>query len=130
MLKKAAVILVVALMSGIFSSLVQPSLTITGPMDPYLNGIFPESSPGVGGSWSLDDAFPELSINSPLRILQMPNSSDLLVLSKLGEVWQVSLEDQEQRLILDIKDRSFKKGESGTVGMALHPQFGNLSQSY
>ena len=104
---------------------IAPALLSPDPMGPYLNGIFPKTTPGAGGSWALEDAYPELSIASPLRILEFPNSEDLLVLSKVGEIWRVSLQDQSESLVLDIKDRAFKLGEAGTIGMALHPQFGN-----
>jgi uncharacterized repeat protein (TIGR03806 family) len=125
MLKAVQVLFVFILMGTLTISLMVPPFPPSGPIAPYLNGIFPESSPGVSGSWALEDPFPNLGIGSPLRILEFPGSSDLLVLSKLGEVWRVSLENQEKELILDIKDRSFKKGEAGTVGMILHPDFGN-----
>lgn len=98
----------------------------TGAITPYLNGIFSERAPGDIGSWDVEDAYPQINIASPLRILPFPNTEDVLILSKIGEIWQVSLETQEKKLILDIKDRSFKLGEAGTVGMALHPQFGNV----
>jgi uncharacterized repeat protein (TIGR03806 family) len=98
-----------------------------GPVDAYLNGIFPEKSPGASGAWSLEDTWPGISIPSPLRIIPFPNTDDLLVLSKLGEVWRVSLQDQTQQLVLDIKDRSFKGGEAGTTSIALHPKFGDAS---
>ncbi len=97
----------------------------TTNIQPYLNGVFSETPPGEVGSWTVDDSFEEIKIASPLRILPFPNSDDNLVLSKLGEVWQVNFANQTQKLILDIKDRSFKLGEAGTVGMALHPKFGD-----
>ena len=125
MLKIAKIFFVVILLGTITISLRVPSLPPSGPIGPYLNEIFPDKNPGVGGSWAIEDALSSLSIASPLRILEFPGSSDLLVLSKLGEVWRVSLEDQTEELVLDIKDRSFKKGEAGTVGMVLHPEFGN-----
>ncbi len=125
MLKTVKALFIILLAGIITASLIILPLPPTGPIGPYLNGVFPETSPGVGGSWALYDPFPNIGIGSPLRILEFPGSSDILVLSKLGEVWRVSLEDQTKELILDIKDRSFKKGEAGTVGMVLHPEFGN-----
>jgi uncharacterized repeat protein (TIGR03806 family) len=50
-----------------------------------------------------------------------------LVLSKLGEVWRVSIADQSKVLLLDIKDRVFHKADAGAVGIALHPRFGDPS---
>ncbi len=106
-------------------SLTMPDNTAT--FAPYLNGIFSERAPGDAGSWTVEDAYPQVNIPSPLRMLSLPNTNDYLVLSKIGEIWQLSLETQAKRLVLDIKDRSFKLGEAGTVGMALHPQFGDVN---
>ncbi len=108
-------------------SLVIPPPPPPGPVAPYLNGIFPASTPGAAGSWELEDAFPNLSIASPLRILPFPGSEDLLILNKIGELWRVDLQAQTQDLLLDIKDRAFSKGEAGVVGVALHPKFGDTS---
>lgn len=92
---------------------------------PYLNNLFTETPPGEVGSWAIDEVYPDMKIQSPVRIKNMPGTDDLLVLSKRGLLYQVSIEDQTQRLILDIQDRTFKKGEAGSVGLALHPKFGN-----
>jgi len=98
-----------------------------GPIAPYLNGIFPTTAPGIGGSWEYEDILPDIGIASPLRIKEIPNSDDILVLSKLGEVWQINIENQTSKLVLDIKDRSFKKGEAGCVGMELHYNFNSAT---
>lgn len=96
-----------------------------GAIGPFLNGIFPASAPSVGGSWELEDPLPGIAFPSPVRILPFPGSTDVLVLSKMGEIWRVSLESRQRSKVLDIKDRSFKAGEAGTVGMVLHPHFGD-----
>ncbi len=110
-------------------ALIAPPSVPPGPVAPYLNGIFPSSSPGVGGSWKYEDFAPNIKISSPLRIKEIPNSEDVLVLSKLGEIWQVNFETQTQKLVLDIKDRSFKLGEAGCVGMVLHYDFNSPTQT-
>ena len=112
-------------------ALISFSLTFQGPPPPppgaigaYLNGIFPSSTPG--GSYELEDAFPGMDIEGPLRILPLFGSSDdLLVLGKIGKIWRISLSQQTSEVVLDITDRSFKLGEAGTVGMVLHPRFGD-----
>lgn len=98
-----------------------------GAIGPYLNGIFPESTPGIGGSWELEDPMPSIDIPSPVRIRSWPGSSDFLVLSKLGEVWLISIENQSKTLLLDIEDRVYHKGDAGAVGIALHPKFGDAT---
>ncbi|MEL6925863.1 MAG: hypothetical protein AAFO94_17610, partial [Bacteroidota bacterium] len=95
------------------------------PIGPYLNGVFPSSTPGENGSWQLVDPLPNLEVPSPLRILNFRTADELLILSKQGEVWLLDLTAQSKTLVLDIKDRAFKKGDAGSVGMALHPNFGD-----
>ena len=113
--------LILCLFGVLALSLVMPPTPPPGPMEPYLNGAFPSTLPGANNSWELQDPWPEINIASPLRIIEFPGSDDLLVVSKLGEVWRVSLEDGSQELVLDIKDRSFKRGEAGTTGPCVAP---------
>ena len=105
-------------------ALVIPPPASPGPVSPYLGGVFPTEARG-GGSWKLEEALPGMLFRSPLRVLPYPGSNDILVLNKGGEIWQVSLLNQTRRLLLDISTRTFKMGEGGSVGMALHPEFGN-----
>lgn len=105
-------------------ALVVPPPTSPGPVGPYLNGVFPTEAP-TGSAWELAEALPGMYFRSPLRVLHLPGTDDIMVLNKAGEIWQVSLENHTRRMLLDIKDRTFKKGEGGSVGMALHPEFGN-----
>ncbi len=95
------------------------------PIGPYLNGIFSETTPGEVGSWEAEDAFPNIQIPAPLRLSAFPGTEDYLILSKLGIIYRVNFENQTQKEVLNITDRAFKLGESGTTGIALHPEFGN-----
>jgi uncharacterized repeat protein (TIGR03806 family) len=123
MLKRILFLSVLALTA--FSVVNIPPVPPPGAIAPYLNGVFSEKIPGASGAWKLEDAWPDLNIPAPLRILPFPGSEDVLVLTKFGEVWRVSLESQSQQLVLDLKDRAFEGGEAGTTGIALHPQFGD-----
>lgn len=109
-------------------SLAPDFATISGPgaIDPYLNGIFPKSTPGPGGSWLLEDPMPGVNFSAPVRIIEFPETEDILVLIKQGEIWRVNLETAERKMILDFKDRAFKLGDGGAVGMVLHPKFGQV----
>jgi len=115
-----SILIVFGIFAGSFLVLPPPP----GPISAYANGVFPTTTPGAGSSWGLENPMPGLTIDAPLRIIDFPNTDDILVLNKAGEVWQVSLEDQTKDLIFDIKDRSFKLGEAGVTGIILHPKFG------
>ena len=109
----------------IFSVLVLVSATLMSPPDnKYFYDIFPSSAPGIGGSYALVEVCPGIDIASPLRLINFPYSDDELLLSKTGVIYRVNFEENRKEIVLDIRDRSFKKGEGGSVGMVLHPNFG------
>jgi len=99
-----------------------------GAIGPYLNDVFPDTPPGKGNLWQLEEPMPELQILSPIKIAPFGDDGELLVLSKGGEVYIVNPDAQSKKLVLDIKDRTFKLGDAGSVGMALHPSFGVLDK--
>ncbi|MEL7163335.1 MAG: PQQ-dependent sugar dehydrogenase, partial [Bacteroidota bacterium] len=96
-----------------------------GAIDPYIDGIFPEITPGFGGSWYLENAFPEVEVAAPVKVINFPSGDDLLVLCKTGRLWRINPETRAQTLILDITDRTVNYSEAGSVSVALHPAFGD-----
>jgi len=96
-----------------------------GPMGAYFNGVFPTTTPGANGAWQLEEVFPEMDFDMPVRVLPFPDSDDLLLLNKSGEIWRLHVANQQRQLIFDIRQSTFRLGDAGAVGMALHPQFGN-----
>ena len=117
----------IALSLFVLSILIFGSSTLMPPPpeNMYFYGVFPSSAPGIGGSYSLEEVCPGIDIASPLRVIDFPNSEDDLLLSKTGLVYKVNFEEERKEIVLDIKDRTFKLGEGGSVGMVLHPNFGN-----
>jgi glucose/arabinose dehydrogenase len=109
----------------IFIALILLSNTLFSPppANKYFYGVFPSSAPGIGGSYALEEVSSGLDIASPLRIIDFPNSEDYLLLSKTGLIYKVNFEEEKSEIVLDIKDRTFKLGEGGSVGMILHPDF-------
>lgn len=127
MLKSVYALFALVLVATLSVALHTPTPPPPGPIGPYLNGVFPASAPSVEGSWELEDPMPDLTLPSPVRIKAWPGSADLLVLSKLGKLWRVSLANQTKDLVLDIEDRVYHKGDAGAVGIAFHPKFGDQS---
>ncbi len=128
MLRPKHLVIIPLILAGVFLSFESFLPNPPGAIGPYMNGVFPSVVPGEGGSWELEDAFPNLELPPPVRILPYPGSNDIAYLGKIGEIWRLDLDDQSKTLLLDITDRSFKKGEAGTVGMAFHPAFGDPGQ--
>lgn len=90
------------------------------PMGAFLNGKLPSTTIG---NWDIDDAFPNVEIPSPVRMSTFANTDEFIILSKKGQLFLLNIEDQTLDIILDIEDQTFKLGDCGTVGMALHPNF-------
>jgi len=122
-LKYLLVLLVFFLVTAFF----QYAPVGSDPMGAYLNGVFPTTVPGEGTVWDVEELFPGQTFDSPVRMLSFPGTDDLLIQTKVGEIWRMSMDGSSRELLLDIKDRVFKLGESGSVGMVLHPEFGNPS---
>ncbi|MBT8228879.1 MAG: hypothetical protein KJO50_01370, partial [Bacteroidia bacterium] len=119
-MKLKGLILAIIILSAFipFSSFYPP-----GAVDPYFNGVFPNNTPGAQGSWGLENPIPETEIPSPVNIKAFSGPDDILVLSKRGEIYRVSLVGQTAEKVLDIRDRVFRLSDGGSVGMALHPEF-------
>ena len=118
-------VVIFGLLSFFLLSTITPILPPPGAMGAYLNGNFTETTPGFGGSWYLEEALTEIEIDAPLRVIEIPNDEDLFVLCKTGQLWKINTTTQTQSLVLDISDRSYNYGETGSVALALHPEFNN-----
>jgi len=118
-------LLLLTIASSSWLSLVQPP---PGAVGPYLNGVFPSSTPGFSGAWALANYEQAEGIPAPLRVQTFPSTNDLVVLSKNGTVWRISEESETLELILDIRDRTFRLTDAGALSIAFHPSF-NLTDS-
>lgn len=99
------------------------------PVGPYLNGIFPEQTPGSGsasGNWTVVNAYPNLVFADPLSIIQIPDASGFYVTGKQGYIWQISNDSttSTKTTILDISNVVHTDGDAGLINMILHPEFG------
>ena len=91
-------------------------------VDPYMNGAFPDIAPG-NELYEITDVMPDVFLQSPLRIIEFPSPNELLVLNKQGEVHLLNRDEQTKNLVLDISSKTFKLGDGGSVGLAIHPDF-------
>ena len=127
--------LAVVFFSGLFSLLSafipggSGNLADTYPIGPYLNGIFPEETPGNGsgdGNWMVVNAYPNLVFADPLSIIQIPDTSGFYVTGKQGYVWKISPDTTTtlKTTVLDISSVVHTDGDAGLINMILHPEFG------
>ncbi|MEM8582860.1 MAG: PQQ-dependent sugar dehydrogenase, partial [Bacteroidota bacterium] len=105
-----------------------PKAIFSAPPEPvgaYLNGIFPDRRPAVGGSWELEDVLPGQTFYGPNRIIPFPGTEDVLLLGLDGELWRINFDNQFSDRVLDISESTFALSDAGTVGIVLHPRFGD-----
>jgi uncharacterized repeat protein (TIGR03806 family) len=127
-MQKIRFVSIAILLAGILTLAATSRTSSPGPMGPYLNGIFPPTAPQADGGWELIDPLPGMTFTFPVDIIPFPETEDLLVLGKNGFLHRVSIQDQSRQLLLDLRDSTMNGGESGTVGMVLHPAFGDSNQ--
>ncbi|MEO0732759.1 MAG: PQQ-dependent sugar dehydrogenase [Bacteroidota bacterium] len=123
--------IVLTLLGLLLISMVDTATSVPpGAVAPYLNGVFPEVTPGFGGSWYLEQIAAEVEIDAPLDVIELPNSPDVLIVCKTGRLWRVNLEAATQELVLDITDRTVNYSEAGLISLALHPDFPAVPQAF
>lgn len=106
-------------------------LTNRQPIGAYLNGIFPATSPGSGGGYAVEDAFPGVTFFDAIKMVQQPNSSILWIITRQGQIWRMdkNAPAATKTLMLDIGTTTLGWGDSGMLGIALHPQFGQAGNA-
>lgn len=94
---------------------------------PFLDGALPPRTPRPStGSWSLVNAFPNLTFIDPVQMLPVPFSNRLMVVEKSGRlvVFENASTATTKTVLLDIRSRVESSHDSGMVGLAFHPEFG------
>ena len=123
--------IIIAIFSG-FSFLPRilgPGIEAPQPIGAYLNGVFPDEAPTqMGGdiSYTIENAFPGLTFVDPIDIEEMPNGQ-LILIGKPGFVWVFDNDPNvmSKTQVLDISNNTLLGGDSGLLGLALHPDFAN-----
>lgn len=105
----------------------QSGLSSRQPSGPYLNGRLPSQAPGAG--YKATDVFPALRFKDPIQLIQRPYTPEIWVICQGGEIWAFDkLNPASKRLLLDLSattvDHHEGNGDSGLLGIALHPEFG------
>lgn len=61
-------------------------------VSPYLNGAFPSSTTGLGtgsGNWISVNAYPDLTFDNPLAMIQILDLSGFYIYGKPGNIWKI-----------------------------------------
>jgi|GEM_PF-1591341 len=97
------------------------------PIWGWLGNKFPTSAPGTPGGFSLEDAFPGLTFQNPIKMLPRPRTaSELWVIGREGHVWSFQNRPgvTTKTQVLNITANTMGWGDSGLLGFAFHPEFG------
>lgn len=97
------------------------------PIGPFLDGVLPALPPTPAtGSWELVKAFPNMVFVDPVQMLPVPGAAQLMVAEKWGAlmVFPDDEEAAERSVVLDLSGRVQVEGDSGLLGVAFHPEFG------
>lgn len=98
------------------------------PIAPYLNGVFTPDPPTPGGAtvtYTVQDAFPNLTFNDPVKMLELPDDK-LMVFGKSGYAWVFENDSATttKTLVLDINSQTQINADGGLLGAVLHPEYG------
>lgn len=109
--------------------------TTAEPVGPFLNGVFPSSTPEGEADWSIVPAFPSLAATGvPTVTVIVPNPSDdrIYVGSRDGQI--ASFENDPTvatfEPFMDIRDRVAVVNDGGFLGLMFHPEFGTPGSDY
>ena len=111
-----------------FPPLLGPGVESPAPVGPYFNAVFPDQAPNAMGgdvTYSIENAFPNLVFTDPVDLVQLPDNR-LMLIGKPGFIWIFDNDPttMNKSLALDISSNTILSGDSGLLGIVLHPEFG------
>ncbi len=109
-------------------SAAQSGLDTPEPVGPFLNGLFPPTTPGDGSQigYRPVDAFPNLRFDDPLVFTPLPGTNRIFVASRDGyfESFVNDPATATKSEMLDLTNTTAVVWDGGTLGLAFHPLFG------
>ncbi|MAS94833.1 MAG: hypothetical protein CMO55_16670 [Verrucomicrobiales bacterium] len=118
--------------SSLLSNLVSAQvggLDSASPIGPFLDGALPSETPkSASGSWEAVTAFPLLDLEDPLQMLPVPGTNQILIAQKDGQivVFENTPTTSSDTELLNIFPQVEATTDSGLLGLALHPEFGQV----
>ncbi len=101
------------------------------PLWPWLGNKMPAAAPGLPGGFSLVDAFPGLTFQNPVKMLPRPGKpGEQWVAGREGFIWAVNGPGSAAKTtMLDLSAVTLGWGDSGLLGFAFHPEFGQAGSA-
>lgn len=103
-------------------------ITSPTPVGTYLNNAFPDEAPSSTSSWTTEVAFPNLTFTDPIQLLEIPGTNKFLMAGKKGRLWSFDRNPNTstKTTLLNIESKILTSGDAGLMGVALHPEFGQV----
>ncbi|MEM7370179.1 MAG: PQQ-dependent sugar dehydrogenase [Bacteroidota bacterium] len=102
-------------------------------VDAFVDGKFPPTATGSGGTgdWIASQAFPNLTFNRPMHLLEEPGTNRIWIAEHAGRIYAFDHQENtsNKTLLLDISTNTHYNGESGLLSFAFHPRYG-LDSNY
>ena len=102
-------------------------VTARAPMWPWLNNKLPADTPGLPGGFAVVEAFPNLTFQNPVKMLPRPGRpGELWVAGREGHLWSFTnnASTSSKTTVLNLTSVTLGWGDSGLLGFAFHPEFG------
>ena len=115
--------------------LVRPSvanatgLSALEPFEPFLGGSLPSNTPGQSTGATFEDVTGDLDLGLLLTMERAPDSNLMYVGSRDGRMVTVNPATGASSAFLDISNRVWTGQDSGLLGLAFHPEFGQPGSS-
>ncbi len=80
----------------------------------------------LASSWRLVEAFPGIGFDDPVALVEAPGTGFLFVSEREGKLYAFENREavSEKRLVLDLSGQNQGENDSGLLGVAFHPEFG------
>jgi uncharacterized repeat protein (TIGR03806 family) len=77
-------------------------------------------------NWRLVEAFPGIGFDDPVSLIEAPGTGQLFVTEREGKVYAFEnrADVTDKRLVLDLTGQNQGENDSGLLGIACHPEFG------
>ena len=99
------------------------------PIQPYLNGVMPLTTPGTATGWSTENAFPNITFIDPLWLTEIPGTNEFLVVGKNGQLWRFpnnpAVTQGQVSPVLDWASKTQSSEDQGFYSLVFHPEFGD-----
>ncbi|MEM7512980.1 MAG: PQQ-dependent sugar dehydrogenase, partial [Bacteroidota bacterium] len=121
------ILLLLCLSGFTLYELMGPGIDNPTAVGAYLNGAFPDTPPSPPSGFKTENAFPNITFNSPFKVIKDPRGDRFFVAEKRGRISLFSTANggSNYETVVDIQDIvSQGGGTHGLMGFVLHPEFG------